>query len=66
MHVETDDYLTADEAAEVLGIARRSVYYYESYVDGFPQAIRVGRTPMWNRKEIDAWRKAHPARKRSK
>lgn len=65
MHVETDDYLTADQAAEALGIARRSVYYYESYVDGFPQAVRIGRTPMWNRKEIEAWRAAHPSRKRA-
>ena len=64
VHVETDDYLTADEAAEALGIARRSVYYYERYLDGFPQAVRIGRTPMWNRKEIEEWRAAHPARKR--
>jgi predicted DNA-binding transcriptional regulator AlpA len=63
--VETDDYLTADQAAEALGIARRSVYYYETYVEGFPQATRIGRTPMWNRKDIEAWREAHPSRKRA-
>lgn len=57
-----DDWLTAEQAAVLLGIQRRSVYHYARHLAGFPQPRHIGRTPTWSRAELVAWRKAHPAR----
>lgn len=57
------DLLDASEVAELLGVQRRSVYHFTRYLNGFPQpALTKGRSPLWERKQIVAWREAHPAR----
>lgn len=58
-----DGYLTAAQAAELLGIRRESVYSYSQRLPGFPQPTRVGRTVLWAEADIKAWRGAHPSRK---
>jgi predicted DNA-binding transcriptional regulator AlpA len=61
--VDISDLLDASEVAELLGVQRRSVYHMRRYLDGFPQpAITKGRVPLWERKQVEAWRAAHPAR----
>jgi predicted DNA-binding transcriptional regulator AlpA len=61
--VDTAGLLSAAQVAELLGIRRRSVYHMARYLDGFPQAaIDFGRKPLWERKQVEAWREAHPAR----
>ena len=64
LSVNTDEYVTADEAAELLGIERRSVYTYVHRLKGFPQPTKIGRTLLFDRQALISWRKAHPARKR--
>lgn len=57
------DLLDAQEVAALLGIQRRSVYHMRRYLDGFPQpVITKGRAPLWERKQVEAWRASHPAR----
>lgn len=57
------DLLDASEVAELLGIKRRSVYHMARYLDGFPQpAVVKGRSPLWERRQVEAWREGHPAR----
>lgn len=58
------DFLTTDEAAELLGIDRRSVYTYVQRLDGFPQPERIGRTLLFDRRALLDWRAKHPARNR--
>jgi predicted DNA-binding transcriptional regulator AlpA len=61
--VDLEDALDASEVADLLGIQRRSVYHMTRYLDGFPQpAVTKGRSPLWERKQVEAWRAAHPAR----
>lgn len=61
--VDITDLLDASEVAELLGIQRRSVYHMARYLSGFPQpAVTKGRSPLWERKQVEAWREAHPAR----
>lgn len=61
--VDTENLITAEQVAELLGIKRRSVYHMTRHLNGFPQpAVTFVRTPMWERKQIEDWRKAHPAR----
>lgn len=62
--MNTEGWLTAEQAAELLGVQRRSVYYYASNVAGFPQPQRIGRTVLWREAELIEWRKEHPARNR--
>jgi predicted DNA-binding transcriptional regulator AlpA len=61
--VDITDLLDASEVADLLGIQRRSVYHMTRYLPGFPQpAITKGRSPLWERKQVEAWREGHPAR----
>jgi prophage regulatory protein len=62
--VNIEDYATADEAADLLGIQRRSLYLYARRAPGFPQPVKVGRALLFDRAALLAWRQAHPARKR--
>ncbi|WP_392838618.1 helix-turn-helix transcriptional regulator [Streptomyces sp. LN500] len=57
-------YLTSDEAAERLGINRQSLYNLAKHND-FPDPMKIGRTSLWDEKELDAWRTRHPKRKSS-
>ncbi|MFD8088579.1 helix-turn-helix domain-containing protein [Streptomyces malaysiensis] len=67
-------YLTTKEAAELLGVEERTVYYYvrdrkprpPKKGTGFPEPKRFGRTMMHDEKELLAWREGHPARTRPK
>ncbi len=60
-----DGYMTSDEAAAHLGVARRTLYNLAAKSDGFPEPTRVGRTLMWPVAGLDDWRKTHPARRRA-
>lgn len=62
--MNTADLLTTDEAAELLGIDRRSVYTYVQRLKGFPQPERIGRTLLFDRQSLLEWRANHPARQR--
>jgi predicted DNA-binding transcriptional regulator AlpA len=63
-----DGYLTTREAAELLGIAERSMYYYlrDREKNGFPEPRRFGRALMWPEAPLRQWREEHPARRRSR
>lgn len=55
-------YLTAQQAADHLGITLQAVYNLNSRNNDFPAPVYVGRTPLWPADQIDTWRAAHPAR----
>lgn len=57
-------YLTSDEAAAYLRIARRTLYNLAATRGDFPEPKRVGRTPLWPIDGLDGWRSRHPARKK--
>lgn len=59
-------YLTSDEAAERLGIARQSLYNLANRSTDFPKPKKVGRTPMWHQEALDEWRTQHPKRQKNK
>lgn len=59
-----ENYVTADEAADLLGVQRRSLYLYVHRLKGFPQPVKVGRTPLFDRQALMDWRARHPARRR--
>lgn len=59
-----DGYLTSDEAAAHLGIARQTLYNFAATSDDFPEPMHVGRTVLWPTKGLDAWRAKHPARRK--
>lgn len=68
-------YLTTKQAAELLDVDERTIYYYvrdrlpkppKTKGTGFPEPKRFGRTMMHDEDEILAWRTAHPARTRHK
>jgi excisionase family DNA binding protein len=63
--VNIEDLVTADEAAELLGVERRSIYTYVRRLKGFPQPRMVGRTLLFDRDALLKWRAAHPARRKS-
>ncbi|WP_157865020.1 helix-turn-helix domain-containing protein [Streptomyces prasinopilosus] len=56
--------MTADEAAGLLGIDRRSVYTYVQRMEGFPQPSKIGRTLLFERQALLDWRAKHPARRK--
>ncbi|MFD8555683.1 helix-turn-helix transcriptional regulator [Streptosporangium canum] len=58
-----DGYLDADQTADLLGIKRRSLYHYVRRLEDFPQPTRIGRTLLFEKDEIKAWRAAHPSRR---
>ena len=50
-----DELLGLAEVAEVLGVARRTAARYVKRLD-FPEPIgRLRATPIWRRKEVEAW-----------
>lgn len=57
-------YLTTEQAAQRLGINPQSVYNLASRTPDFPRPTKIGRTSLWPIEGIDAWRAAHPARRR--
>jgi predicted DNA-binding transcriptional regulator AlpA len=63
--VNTDGFLSTEQAAARLGIKVASVYTFASRLEGFPQPTRIGRTLLWPEAQIEAWRAEHPARKRT-
>lgn len=59
-----DGYLPSRQAAERLGVTRRTLYNLARTSNGFPRPERFGPTLMWKTDLLDEWRKAHPARRR--
>lgn len=59
-----DGYLTSDEAAARLGIARQTLYNLAATRPDFPEPARIGRTLLWPIGGLDAWRGKHPARRK--
>jgi excisionase family DNA binding protein len=62
--VNIEGLLTTDEAADLLGVERRSLYTYVRRMPGFPQPTKIGRTLLFNEQELLDWRAKHPARRR--
>jgi len=60
--VMIEGHLTAQQAADHLGIAKQTLYNLAGSPD-FPDPIHVGRTPLWPVEGLDAWRAKHPARR---
>lgn len=58
-------YLTTDQAAARLGVNAQSVFNYAHRDPDFPEPVKVGRASLWPVDQLDAWRKEHPARRRS-
>ncbi|MEO3856215.1 helix-turn-helix domain-containing protein [Acrocarpospora sp. B8E8] len=58
------EYLTTKQAAEILGVDERTVYYYARDHEDFPQPKRFGRTLMWEEQPLREWRVGHPAKQR--
>lgn len=56
---------TTEQAAEILGIKKESVYIYVRRLKGFPQPTKVGRTLLFDEAAVRQWREEHPARQRS-
>ncbi len=61
-----DGYLTSDEAAVHLGIARQTLYNLAASRDDFPQPTRIGRTLLWPTDGLNNWRARHPARRKAR
>ncbi|GAA2623772.1 hypothetical protein GCM10010399_63810 [Dactylosporangium fulvum] len=59
-----DGYVPTEEAAEILGVKVASVYLYVRRLEGFPQPIHIGRTLMFEKAALLAWREKHPPRRR--
>ncbi len=61
-----EEYLTSKEAAELLGVSERTMYYYlrDREKRDFPEPRRFARSLMWRREDLTDWRARHPARTR--
>lgn len=57
--------VTTDQAAEILGVKKESIYIYVRRLEGFPQPTKLGRTLLFEEEALRAWRADHPARPRS-
>lgn len=57
--------VTTEQAAELLGVKKESVYIYVRRLDGFPQPTKVGRTLLFDESALHLWRQDHPARTRA-
>lgn len=54
------DLVSAPQAAELLGVARKTLYRY-SYVYGdFPQPMKIGSTVLYDPDALRTWREKHP------
>ena len=61
---DLEGWLTSEEACTRLGIKWRTLYNLSRQSPDFPKPRKVGRTLLWSAVELDAWRAAHPARRR--
>lgn len=61
--MEIPGYLTSDQVAQRLGIARQSVYNLANRAADFPRPVKVGRASLWSVAAVDEWRSKHPARR---
>lgn len=46
--------LKMEEVCELLSVSKSSIYRWIKE-EGFPEPIRLGKNPRWNRSEIDDW-----------
>ncbi|MDX2765444.1 helix-turn-helix transcriptional regulator [Streptomyces europaeiscabiei] len=60
--MELPGYLTSDQVAARLGIARQSVYNLVNRAADFPKPEKIGRASVWSEVAVDEWRSKHPAR----
>lgn len=58
-------HVTSEQAAELLGINRQSLYNLVNRDPDFPKPTKLGRTSLWRTEDLRAWRKKHPAKPRS-
>ncbi|MGV2914746.1 helix-turn-helix domain-containing protein [Streptomyces alfalfae] len=56
--------LTTEQAADLLGVKKESVYIYVRRLKGFPVPTKVGRTLLFDEAALQQWRVDHPARPR--
>ncbi|GHI07727.1 hypothetical protein Scel_60480 [Streptomyces cellostaticus] len=59
-----DTQFTPAQAADYLGISLQAIYVLNSRPNDFPIPTYTGRTPSWTRSALDAWRSAHPSKRR--
>lgn len=52
--------ISAPQAAELLGVARKTLYRYSYVYNDFPQPTRIGRTVLYDPDALRAWREQHP------
>ncbi|WP_087097933.1 helix-turn-helix domain-containing protein [Nocardiopsis sp. JB363] len=57
-----EGWATTQQAADLLGVERESVYIYVRRLKDFPQPTKIGRTLLFDRQALLDWRKDHPAR----
>ena len=62
--MDLSGYLTSDQVAARLGIARQSVYNLVNRVADFAKPEKIGRASLWPEAAVDEWRAKHPARAR--
>lgn len=56
-------YITADEAAELLGVKRRTLDSYRSRDTTFPAPDRMrGTVAFWDRATLTTWKRSRPGR----
>lgn len=58
----TDLYrlISAPQAAELLGVTRKTLYRYSYVYDDFPRPTKIGRTVLYDPDMLTAWRDKHP------
>ena len=62
----TNDLMTVDQVAELIGCPRSTVYQYV-YRKTMPEPdLRIGQSPVWDRKTIEKWNATRRTRKPKK
>ena len=55
MDLTTKLLLSAEEAAELIGVGRTHFYALHSSGRLGPMPVQLGRRTLWNRKELESW-----------
>lgn len=57
-------FITTKQAAALLGVTEKTVYYYARDYGDFPQPERFGRSLLWRKEPLEQWRSTHPPREK--